>query len=138
MSAIARVHVGGLLTLSLVAGLAFGLAPPPTSKPAAAAVPAVRISGPYTEGNLSIFFLHGKDQLAGKKILTLDEALKARKVVVHETKNVSELSIENVSDQEVFVQAGDIVKGGQQDRTLALDMLIPPKSGKLPVNSFCV
>jgi hypothetical protein len=38
----------------------------------------------------------------------------------------------------VFVQAGDIVKGGQQDRTLPQDMLVPPKSGKLPLASFCV
>lgn len=43
-----------------------------------------------------------------------------------------------MSDDEVFVQAGDIVKGGQQDRTLQQDMLVPPKSGKLPLASFCV
>jgi hypothetical protein len=49
------------------------------------------------------------------------------------------LSIENVSESdEVFVQAGDIVKGGQQDRTLAFDLIVPPKSGKVPLKSFCV
>ena len=52
--------------------------------------------------------------------------------------NVNKLAIENVSDQDVFVQAGDVVKGGQQDRTLAVDMIVPPKSGKVPIESFCV
>src|SRR5262249_16545406 len=47
-------------------------------------------------------------------------------------------SIENVSDEEVYVQSGDIVKGGRQDRVLAMDLIVPPKSGKMPIESFCV
>jgi len=70
--------------------------------------------------------------------LTLPEALDQKKVIVHETGSVNELSIENVSDQEVFVQAGDIVKGGKQDRCLAVDMIVPAKSGKIPIAAFCV
>jgi hypothetical protein len=38
----------------------------------------------------------------------------------------------------VYVQAGDIVKGGQQDRTLAYDLIVPPKSGRIPIDAFCV
>jgi hypothetical protein len=38
----------------------------------------------------------------------------------------------------VFVQAGDIVKGGRQDRTLANDLLVSSQSGKLPLDAFCV
>lgn len=98
-----------------------------------------RISGPHTQGNLSVFLLHGPDTIEGKNFLTLGEALEQKKVIVHETKNVNELAIENVSpDVEVFIQAGDIVKGGQQDRAIAFDIIVPPKSGKLPINSFCV
>jgi hypothetical protein len=97
-----------------------------------------RVSEPVAHENLTIFFLFGEDQIKGKKILTLDEALKDKKVIVHETKNVNELAIENVSKEEVFVQAGDIVKGGQQDRTIAIDAIIQPKSGRVPLNSFCV
>jgi hypothetical protein len=48
------------------------------------------------------------------------------------------LAIENTSDEEVFIQAGDIVKGGQQDRIIAVDVIVPPKSGKIPLESFCV
>ena len=36
------------------------------------------------------------------------------------------------------MQAGDIVKGGQQDRMLATDFIVPPRSGKMPIGAFCV
>jgi hypothetical protein len=104
----------------------------------APAPPAYRTSEPATHDNLTIFFLHGADAVPGRKFLTLEEALTQKKVVVHETKNVNNLQIENVSSDEVFVQAGDIVKGGQQDRTIAHDMIVPGKSGKLDLGSFCV
>jgi hypothetical protein len=112
--------------------------PPPPAKPVERPPLALRLSGPYTHGNLTIFLIHGDDQMKGRKFLTLDEALEQKKVIVHETKNVNQLSIENVSAEEVFIQAGDIVKGGQQDRLLALDLIVPPKSGKIPLESFCV
>jgi hypothetical protein len=47
--------------------------------------------------------------------------------------------IEHLSgDLHVFIHAGDIVKGGQQDRTLITDLVLPPKSGSQPIGSFCV
>src|SRR5262245_15980612 len=97
------------------------------------------LSGPYTQGNLAIFLFHGKDTIpAGMKLLTLQEAIEQKKLIVHETSQVNELSVENASDDvEVFIQSGDIVKGGRQDRLMACDMLVPPKSGKLPIASFC-
>jgi hypothetical protein len=97
------------------------------------------LSGPYTQGNLSVFLFHGKDTIpAGMKLLTLQEAIEQKKLIVHETSQVNELSVENASDDvEVFIQSGDIVKGGRQDRLMACDMLVPPKSGKLPIASFC-
>jgi hypothetical protein len=135
MSASTRLHLACALGLTVMAGLVFGLDTTPTVK---AAAPTYRISGPFTHENLTIFLLHGEDQVKGTVFLTLDEALRAKKVIVHETKNVRQLSIENVSNESVFVQAGDIVKGGQQDRTIAIDTIVPPKSGKLPLSSFCV
>ena len=107
--------------------------------PVAADEPFSKISGPITRSNLSVFLLHGKDTLPnGSKLLTLEEALDQKKLIVHETSDVNELAIENVStDTDVFVQSGDIVKGGRQDRVIACDMIVPPKSGKLPIGSFC-
>ncbi len=98
-----------------------------------------RLSGPYTQGNLTIFLVHGKDAIPDKKYLTLAEALEQKKAVVHETKQVNEVSVENLSaDADLYLEAGDIIKGGQQDRILSRDMIVKPKSGKVPLPCFCV
>ena len=93
------------------------------------------LTGPYTYKNLSIFLVHGKSVIKAKSFLTLQEALVQKKVVVYETKSVNELSIQNFSDEDVFVQSGDIVKGGQQDRMIGVDLIVPPRSGKLPAKT---
>ncbi len=106
--------------------------------PTGAQAEPFQISGPYTHKNLTIFLIHGKNLIEGKAPLTLQEALEQKKVVVYETKDVNQLSIENFSDEDVYVQSGDIVKGGQQDRLLAVDLIVPAKSGKIPIAAFCV
>ena len=111
---------------------------PPDSRPGAPASD-YRLSGPYTHENLTIFLVHHKDQPGGKPFLPLQEALERKAAIVHETNNVNELSIENISQpEEVLVQAGDSVKGGDQDRVLAVDLIIPARSGKMPIAAFCV
>ena len=97
-----------------------------------------RLEGPFTQGNLTVFLIHGKDRIKGQTFITLQEALVQRKVIVRETRSVNELSIENISREEVYVQSGDIVKGGQQDRMMAVDLILPPRSGKIPISAFCV
>jgi hypothetical protein len=96
-----------------------------------------RVTGPVIHENLAIYLVQGKSA-AGPVPLTLDEALGKRIVKVHETGNVNELQIENLGSDEVFVQSGDIVKGGQQDRVLTVSLVLPPKSGRIPIASFCV
>jgi hypothetical protein len=97
-----------------------------------------KISGPFAHENLSVFLLHGEDRLKGRDLLTLEEAVSQKKVTVHETGNVQELAVENPSEAEIFIQAGDIVKGGKQDRVLSVDLVLYPKSGRIPITSFCV
>lgn len=97
-----------------------------------------KLSGPYTHKNLTVYLIHGANKHNGKAPLTLQEAMEQKKVKVIETGNVNELAIQNVSNEEVFVQSGDIVKGGQQDRVLAMDLILPPRSGRVPIDSFCV
>lgn len=98
------------------------------------------VSGPYTHANLEVFLLHSKlPSQPARKILTLEEALRRKLVKVYETGDVQELAIENFSgDCDIFVQAGDIVQGGKQDRVLSVDLLVKPKSGRQPIASFCV
>src|SRR6185503_19942831 len=97
-----------------------------------------RLEGPFTQGNLTVFLVHGKDKIKGQTFITLQEALIQRKVIVRETREVNSLSIENVSGDEVYVQSGDIVKGGAQDRMLVTDLILPPRSGKIAIDAFCV
>jgi ARG and Rhodanese-Phosphatase-superfamily-associated Protein domain len=96
-----------------------------------------RISDPVVHANLAIYFVRGPSA-GGAAPLTLQEAMSRGAVRVHETGNVSELAIENLGDQEIFVQSGDIVKGGKQDRALVASLILPPRSGRVPLASFCV
>ena len=98
-----------------------------------------RLSGPYTHKNLSIFLIHSKTTTTRtRSFLTLQEALEQKKVIVYETQSVNELAIQNLSNEDVYVQSGDIVKGGKQDRMMAVDFIVPPKSGRMPIAAFCV
>jgi hypothetical protein len=97
----------------------------------------LRLSGPYTHDNLSIYLVLGQDRFQ-KKYLTLAEALEQHKAVVYETSNVNVLQVENLSGQDVYIQSGEIVKGGKQDRVLKDDIIVPSKSSKLDISVFCV
>jgi hypothetical protein len=99
----------------------------------------LRLTGPYSHKNLTIFLVHGSDTIKDLHLLTLAEALREKKALVRETGQVNQLTVENLSkDSDIFIQSGDIVKGGQQDRLLACDLVVPTGSGKMPIPSFCV
>ena len=75
------------------------------------------ISGPYTHENLTIFLFHAHDQIDGSRYISLKKALEKKKVRVYETGTVGQLEAENLSETiDIFIQAGDVLKGGRQDR----------------------
>jgi hypothetical protein len=139
-----KIFIEGIALLALAFCLACAssteaqLGGPENKPPEQFAASNYVVSGPYSHKNLTIFLLHGADQRQDKTPLTLQEAMERKMVVVHETGDVNNLAIENLSDEEVYVQSGDIVKGGRQDRVLALDLIVAPKSGKIQIASFCV
>jgi hypothetical protein len=139
-----KILIGGIALLALAFCFACALSTeaqlggPENKAPEQFTASNYVVSGPYSHKNLTIFLLHGADQRQDKTPLTLQEAMERKMVAVHETGDVNNLAIENLSDEEVFVQSGDIVKGGRQDRVLALDLIVPPKSGKIQIASFCV
>jgi hypothetical protein len=51
---------------------------------------------------------------------------------------VNKLFIQNISDDTIYVMAGEVVKGGKQDRVLGQDMILPPNSEKVDISVFCV
>ncbi len=71
--------------------------------------------------------------------MTLQEAMERNLFRVYETGDVNELEVENLSKEfDVFIQSGDIVKGGRQDRILAVSIIIPARSGRVKIEAFCV
>lgn len=125
------------LAAALIFGAAHGFAQGATPQAAAGLAPEPRISGPFTHDHLSIYLIHGPSA-DGPVPLTLNEALAAKLFKVYETGNVNELAFENLGDQAVFLQSGDIVKGGQQDRVLTVSVVVPAKSGRMPIAAYCV
>ena len=115
--------------------IAIGL---PQAPAAAATGKDYRLSGPYTQKNLSFYLIHREGRNAGPAPITLGEAMRQGLIKVVETGSVSRLMVRNLSDREVFIQSGDIVKGGKQDRVLVASLIVPPKSGNIPIGAFCV
>lgn len=88
--------------------------------------------------NLQIGLLYGKADLDEKKYRTLSDALKNKLVVLNETGSVNELNIDNNSAEYIYINSGDIVRGGKQDRTIQYDVILPPKQKNTNLASFCV
>ena len=100
---------------------------------------AFEVTGPYLHENMTVFLLHSNEQ-DDREFITLDQGLKDGVVKVSEQNRaqVNQLEINNESDQYLFLQEGDRVVGGQQDRIIITSLVIPPKSGNMSLPSFCV
>ncbi len=114
------------------------------NKPSPAPIPAVNYPDSLvmiaddSHDNLQVFLFASSKDIPHRDYITLSEALEKNYAVVNETGSVNELSIKNTSNHYIFIHAGDIVKGGRQDRTLSFDVIIPPKADNIPLISFCV
>ncbi len=97
-----------------------------------------RISGPFVQRGITLFLVHGAPSDGHAVPLTLEETLPKHQVQVIETGTVNELAIENLSDREVFIQAGEIVTGGKQDRVISSNLILRPHSGRIAMGAFCV
>lgn len=98
------------------------------------------LSQPVGVYNLTAWFIFAPPAAARhtRDYAVLEETIAAATAVLRETGSVNELLIENKGDLDLFIQAGDIVKGGRQDRTIGVDFIVPARSGKIPLPAFCV
>jgi len=122
-------------------------APDPAPPPAGLEVVEVggrvfALEGPYAGGNLACYLLVGEGT-DDRQFVTLDQGLEAGTVRVAEKgagggAEVNELVLENRGDRWLFLQAGDVVKGGKQDRAIGQDLLVPPHAAPQPLAAFCV
>lgn len=123
-------HVG---SAALV--LTFFLAP--ASSSFAGGLDGIQISGPLVHANLAIYLLHGVST-PGPVPITLQEAFEKKRVRVNETGRVDLLTVDNLSGRELFIQSGDIVTGGRQDRVIISSLVLPPGAKDVPLAVFCV
>lgn len=93
------------------------------------------LSGPHTHGNLAIYLIHGRDTIQ-TPILTLQEGIEQNVAVVRQTQGHL-LAIENRGRMPLFIQSGDLVKGGTQDRVLPNDLLVSANSTGT-ITALCV
>lgn len=90
-------------------------------------------SAPVVHENLAVFFIQGKETAPKSHVVSLETALAQGFATVHEG-----ITIDNRGEAPIFIQAGDIIKGGSQDRTLPYDMVIPVGAQRVPLPAFCV
>lgn len=98
------------------------------------------IVGGTTLGNLVVFPVTSRSQVDVGPLVSLDDALAKGTAEVREVGgggSVNTLVIQNKGTVPVFVLAGTIVKGGNQDRQIGQDFIIESKQ-TTPVDAFCV
>jgi len=120
-----------------------------SAKPKSAGKPTVRVRGvpmtvgkPLTYENLTVFPV----QETGKGgvptgYLSLEEALKKRLIKVSEVADggdVNSVIVTSKTKAPIYLMSGDIILGGQQDRQIQDDTIIPPSARKMRVPVFCV
>jgi hypothetical protein len=131
-----------LLLSAFVLSLAAVIAAAPADKKEPAAFEAadvkVSVTGPTVHDNMAVFLILSKDH-DKRDFLTLDVGIDQKLVSVTEQdrEQVGTLLIENKSDKPLFLQEGDRIQGGKQDRIIVTSLVVPAKSGKLPLPTFC-
>jgi hypothetical protein len=92
---------------------------------------------PVRHENLEIQFLIGPS--VPPEYLTLAEGCGQQIVEVFETGRVGRLAVWNKStERPLFIQVGELLKGGLQDRTVATDLVLDPGEKYDGLPSYCV
>ena len=92
---------------------------------------------PLRHENLEIHFLVGPS--VPPDYLTLAEGYSQQIAQVFETGQVGRLAVLNKStDRPLFIQAGELLKGGLQDRTVAIHLVLDPGEKYDGLPTYCV
>jgi hypothetical protein len=115
---------GGLLSLALTCAI----------DPTAAF--AYTVLNPLVHGNLAVYPVEGHGP-GGPSLITLDQAVRQGAVKIHEMDN-AQIEIENLSGQGIFLPAGTLLHGGLQDQVVTTTTIVPPRSGRVTIGTYCV
>jgi hypothetical protein len=118
--------------------------------------PEYKVLAPISHGNLTIFPVVATRTHDTSAFLTLDEGIRSGEVTVTEVgkitpmmrrpnarpvprgPQVNQLVLVNNSARPLILLAGEVVTGGQQDRIVAKDRIVPPESDPVDLSVFCV
>jgi hypothetical protein len=116
-----------------------------------------KVLEPIRHESLTVFPVIAPKSYATGEFLTLDEGLRSGDVIVTEYGNirglmrrrpvpavqrqaaeVNRLVLINNSKRPLLLLAGEIVTGGQQDRVIGKDRIVPPEGDPVDLSVFCV
>ena len=92
-------------------------------------------------GQLTVYPLHLRwGNPRHQRLQTLDAALGNGWLDIREREaaSVNRLRVRNVSDHHLFLMAGEMILGGKQNRTIAVDVILPPRSGFVDIEVYCI
>ncbi len=105
-----------------------------------ASTPCFQVGRPIVHQNLAIFPVRLVGDVPESDYLTLKEAQEKGLVVVRELPegaSVPYVLVENKADKPLLLLGGEVILGGKQDRIVAHDTLVPPKTA-MKVKVYCV
>ena len=108
-----------------------------TSADPEAAQPELTLSDPVTRGNLTVYFIHGQDRFRGNRFQTLSQALAGGRISITENGDESSVTA-RVGGRTTFIQAGETLRGGRQDRVIATDMILQPGRSPTQIPVRCI
>lgn len=99
----------------------------------------IKVNEPLSYKNLTIFPLTLEKVTGEGSILTQEEAMKSGYLRIYEKERaeVNNVLVENLSRSYIFLMAGELLSGCKQDRMVAYDTLIPPRSGRMSLRVYC-
>ncbi len=100
----------------------------------------IKVGSPIEYKNLKIFPIEISNTLTFKDFITLDEAMDKGWLKIKEIGSgvVNTVQIKNNGEQPVFILTGEMITGAKQDRMIKADVLLPPNSGWIEVEVYCV
>lgn len=102
-------------------------------------VKLIKVNESVSYKNLKIFPLTLEKVMGEGSILTQEEAIKSGYLRIYEKERaeVNTVLVENLSRSYIFLMAGELLAGCKQDRMVAYDTLIPPRSGRFSLRVYC-
>ncbi len=102
-------------------------------------VKLIKVKEPISYKNLKIYPLFLEKVKGEGNILSLDEATESGHLKIYERERaeVNAVFVENLSKHYIFLMSGELLTGCKQDRMVAYDTLLPPKSGRIRLRVYC-